>query len=96
VAGARRIFEKDGGEEEIVCRTQSFFMTSTHHWARKRRGYELFHPFSITTDIAMQTLLELENSNCDISLKITFIAGNFPGLSSYVADFRFFGCWYSF
>jgi hypothetical protein len=44
VVGATKIFEKEKGEEEIVCRIQSFIVISAHHCARHRRGYELLTP----------------------------------------------------
>jgi hypothetical protein len=34
VVEATKIFEREIGEEEIVCRIQSFSMISAHHWAR--------------------------------------------------------------
>jgi hypothetical protein len=34
MVGATKIFEKEIGEEEIVCRIPSFIMIRTHHWVR--------------------------------------------------------------
>jgi hypothetical protein len=42
VVEATKIFEREIGEEEIVCRIQSFILINTHHWVRQRLGYELF------------------------------------------------------
>jgi hypothetical protein len=36
VVGATKIFEREIGEEEIVCQIQSFMMISAHHWVRER------------------------------------------------------------
>jgi hypothetical protein len=44
MVGATKIFEREIGEEEIVCRRQSFILTSAYHWVRQRRGYERFDP----------------------------------------------------
>jgi hypothetical protein len=42
VVGATKIFEREIGDEEIVCRIQLFIMISAHHWVRHRRGCKLF------------------------------------------------------
>jgi hypothetical protein len=42
VVEATKIFEREIGEEEIVCRIQSFITISAHHWVRQRRRYVLF------------------------------------------------------
>jgi hypothetical protein len=34
VVGAPKVFEREIGEEEIVCQIQSFVMISVHHWVR--------------------------------------------------------------
>jgi hypothetical protein len=34
VVGATKILEREIGEEEIVCRIQSFIMINAHHWVR--------------------------------------------------------------
>jgi hypothetical protein len=44
VVRATKIFERQIGEEDIVCRIQSFIMISAHHWVRSCRGYEPFDP----------------------------------------------------
>jgi hypothetical protein len=42
VVGATKIIEREIGEEEIVCRIESFIIINTHHWVRQRRGYKHF------------------------------------------------------
>jgi hypothetical protein len=37
VVGAMKVFEKEMGEEEIVCRMQPFIVISAHSWVRERR-----------------------------------------------------------
>jgi hypothetical protein len=34
VVGATKIFEREIGKQEIVCRIQSFIMIRLHHWVR--------------------------------------------------------------
>jgi hypothetical protein len=34
VVGTTKIFEREIGEEEIICRIKSFSMISAHHWVR--------------------------------------------------------------